>query len=904
MEKNKKTPRRNTGPGWAAAPAGAGFERFADIGLLCRQHGRGLCELPFSMRVLLENLLRQRLAVPDAMVGDDDLAACIRFEDHVGHPLPLSVPRVILPDSSGIPVMQSLAALRAAVARAGGEPSVVQPRVPVHVIVDHSLQVDSAGTPDAISRNMELERARNGERYRFLRWAQQAFERVVVFPPGSGIIHQINLEHIADVVSVVDGTGFPDFVIGGDSHTPMVNALGVLGWGVGGIDAEAAMLGESYVFALPEVVGVRLCGVPDRGVTTTDLVLHITQKLRQAGVTGCFVEYFGPAIDALSVPERATIANMAPEYGATTGFFPIDAQTLAYLAQTRSPEHAELVGRYARANGMFRDAGAPDAQFARSLEIDLCNVKPSVAGPRRPQDRLALTEVAGDFRERLARAPQDGGFGAVDAPGDATALRHGSIVIAAITSCTNTSNPRVMLAAGLLARNARLRGLQTPAHVKTSLAPGSRAVSDYLARTGLLPPLEELGFHVVGFGCTTCGGKSGPLAPEIADQIETRNLVCASVLSGNRNFEGRIHKLVRANYIMSPPLVVAYAIAGRIDLDLDNEPLGTDSDGVAVYLRDLWPSDDEIAQLLDAAQDGEHLRASYARRGAADALWQALEVPATELFAWEPDSLYLLEPPFFDLATSPPADDRIEGARALALFDDSLTTDHISPGGEIPADSEAGRYLLAAGVAQKDFNTYVARRGNHHVMTRATFANLRIRNRLAPDREGGWTRLFPEGEVMTIFAAAQAYQSRGVPLIVLAGQEYGTGSSRDWAAKGTRLLGVRCVIAQSFERIHRANLIGLGVLPLAFAPGENAQGLGLDGSECFDILDIATAVRKAQPVTICARNGEGRITRFLAHPQILNASERALFLGGGLPGRVLKAMLSESGRATADMGME
>lgn len=900
MTERVSTSTYSSGPGWQAAPPGAGFSRFANIRAVCDAGGRALTEIPFSLRVLLENLLRQRIGGSESGVGTADLTACLRFEKSVGHALPLHVPRVILPDSSGIPVMQSLAALRAAVARVGGRPEAVQPRVPVHVIVDHSLQVDHAATPDAEKRNMAIERSRNDERYRFLRWAQQAFERVEVFPPGSGIIHQINLEHIASVVTVEDGTAFPDFVIGGDSHTPMVNALGVLGWGVGGIDVEAAMLGEAYVFPLPQVVGVRLVGSPQPGVMTTDLVLQITQALRKADVTGCFVEYFGPAIPALDVPERATIANMAPEYGATTGFFPVDAQTISYLAQTRSPAQAELVRRYSQLNGLFRGPDSLVPHYSRVIEIDVSQAAPSVAGPRRPQDRLALSDVAEDFRTRLARPLNDDGFGETGATEPGKPLNHGSIVIAAITSCTNTSNPRVMLAAGILARNARQRGLRPASHVKTSMAPGSRAVSDYLERTGLLSPLQELGFHVVGFGCTTCGGKSGPLAPEIAAEIEQRNLVCAAVLSGNRNFEGRIHKLVRANYIMSPPLVVAYAIAGRVDLDLRHEPIGVDDTGAPVYLHDIWPGDDEIAALLADAQDGEKLRKSYASRGAAEALWNALEAAATPLFEWDPESLYLLEPPFFDLAARSRPMDRIENARALAMFGDSLTTDHISPGGEIPADSEAGRYLLKAGVAQRDFNTYVARRGNHHVMTRATFANLRIRNRLAPAREGGWTRLFPEGAETTIFDAAETYRERGVPLIVLAGMEYGTGSSRDWAAKGTRLLGVQCVIAQSFERIHRANLIGLGVLPLAFAEGENAQTLGLDGSERFSISDIVGAVRSGATIEVVAQSDDGKVTRFVTTPQILNDSERVLFLGGGLPGRVLRTMLAESGgKATA-----
>ena len=881
----------------ANAQRGQGFERFADVVAAARRHGRAVQDLPFCIRVLLENLERQAITDPDTAVSEADIAACVGFERHQGHGLPLSVPRVILPDSSGVPALQDIAALRDAVQRGGGDPQAVAPSVPVDVIVDHSLQVDRAGSAAARLHNMACERKRNAERYQFLRWSEQAFDTVRVFPPGSGIIHQINLEHIARVVSVTDdGLAYPDFVIGGDSHTPMINGLGVLGWGVGGIDAEAAMLGDSYVFPLPDVVGVELTGTPGPGVTTTDLALHITQALRAHGVVGCFVEYFGEAVAALSIPERATIANMAPEYGASIGFFPIDRRTLAYLADTRSPEHAHTVASYAWANALHRESQAAAPRYPRRIGIDLGDVRVSVAGPKRPQDRLALPAVWRDLERRLARPLAQDGY-AVRDPGRRPTperLGHGSVVIAAITSCTNTSNPRVMLAAGLLARNAVRLGLRTPPHVKTSMAPGSQVVTLYLEKADLLAPLEQLGFHVVGYGCTTCGGKSGPLDEPVAAAIERDGLVAAAVLSGNRNFEGRIHRLVRANYIMSPPLVVAYALAGRMDIDLTAHPLGRTPDGRDVYLRDLWPSEADIAARLAEAEDGALLRQSYGSRGEAERLWREIGAPTGPLFPWDRQSRYLVEPPFFaDAASAAPTTDDITGARVLAIFGDSLTTDHISPGGEIPADGEAGRYLLAQGVGHGDFNTYVARRGNHHVMVRATFANIRIKNRLVPDREGGWTRHFPDGETLSIFEAAERYRDSAVPLVVLAGRDYGTGSSRDWAAKGTALLGVRAVIAQSYERIHRSNLIGLGVLPLCFHEPDSADALGLDGSEVVDVRDIGDAVATGAPVTVTARHPEGRQTTFGAVPQLLNESERRIFSAGGILPRVHRAIMGD-----------
>ncbi|MCB9959029.1 MAG: aconitate hydratase AcnA [Rhodospirillaceae bacterium] len=893
--------RRDVTRSCARAHSRDGFKRYADIAAAARRHARPVEELPYALRVLLENLERQGLTRPTATVTEADLAAVVAFEDHAGRGLALAVPRVILPDSSGVPALQDLAALRDAIHRAGGDAAAVDPRVPVDVIVDHSLQVDRAGTPDACIHNMTVELERNAERYRFLRWAQGAFAAVRVFPPGSGIIHQINLEHIAEVVRVgADGFAYPDFVIGGDSHTPMVNGLGVLGWGVGGIDAVAAMLGQDYVFSLPGVAGVELVGSLPAGSTTTDLALHVTQVLRAADVVGCFVEFFGPAAAALSVPERATLANMAPEYGASAGYFPIDRRTVAYVADTRSPAKAHLVDAYARANTLFRAPGSAAPAYPRVVRIDLADVRPSVAGPKRPQDRLDLAALRPDFTARLARPLAEDGFAVADpalrpAPGR---LGHGSVAIAAITSCTNTSNPRVMLAAGLVAQKAAALGLTVPAHVKTSLAPGSRAVTLYLEEAGLLAPLERLGFHVVGYGCTTCGGKSGPLGAEVAAEIEAGGLVAAAVLSGNRNFEGRIHRLVRANYIMSPPLVVAFALAGRVDIDLTAEPLAHTAEGRAVHLSDLWPSEQEIAQHLPVAEDGDRLRRAYADPDDGASWGRPDAGPA--LFPWDPASHYLVEPPFLAAATAGTCSSRdLVGARVLGLFGDSLTTDHISPGGEIPADSEAGRYLLAQGIPRDAFNSYVARRGNHHVMTRATFANLRIKNRLVPGREGGWTRHVPSGEVVSIFEAARRYREAGVPMIVMAGCEYGTGSSRDWAAKGTALLGVRAVIAGSFERIHRSNLIGLGVLPLAFDDDASADSLGLDGSESYDLAGTAAAIAEGGRVSVTAHHCDGRRTVFAASPQLLNDAERRILSDGGVLPRVFHAILRDHSAARA-----
>jgi aconitate hydratase len=881
-----------------------GVFQYMCLASVADRFGCDIDTLPYVSRVLLENLARhQQWGEP---VTDDDIRALLGIGG--GADIPLYVGRVILPDSSGLPVLQDLAAVRDAVARAGGDAAAVDAHIPVDLIVDHSLQVDHWGSREAPMLNLGRELQRNGERYRFLKWAQQAFRRLRVFPPGTGIIHQVNLEYIADVVSTRERQGatwaYPDFVIGGDSHTPTINALGVLGWGVGGIDAEAAMLGHAYTFPRPRVVGVRLVGKLAPPALTTDVALLITQELRQAGVAGDMVEYFGPAVAALSVPERATIANMAPEYGATCGFFPVDAQTLRYLRDSgRSEAQIALVEAYCRNNFLWREAYADSAaSYDRVVEIDLSRATQSMAGPRRPQDRLSLPELPADFRQRLAMPLAEGGFGADTSlaarPG--ARIGHGSVVLAAITSCTNTANPAVMLAAGLVAQRAVARGLRVSAAIKTSMAPGSRTVTQYLERAGLLPALETLGFHVIGYGCTTCGGKSGPLDPEVAAEIEQAGVVAAAVLSGNRNFEGRIHKLIRANYIGSPSMVVLYALAGRIDIDFANEPVGHDEEGVPVFLRDLWPAQDEIDALLPLANDRALFADTYGQDSAGAAHWAKLEAPVGERFPWDPASTYLIEPPFFRRAGGvAPIDALASGlrqARVLAAFGDSLTTDHISPGGEIPVDTPAGEYLVNAGVQPRDFNTYVGRRCNFEVMTRATFANIRIKNLLLPDEEGGVTRHFPDGARLSIYDAANAYRDEGVASIVLGGSEYGTGSSRDWAAKGTALLGVRAVIAESYERIHRANLVGMGVLPLAFRPGEGWRQLGLDGSERFSFDGVERAVREGTPVHVVA-TAPGREVRFEALPQVLTAAERALMAAGGIPASVLDSFLPRPDRA-------
>ncbi len=827
--------------------------------------------MPFVARVLAENILRH---------GGEDAPDCLAALSSPAAPdsvvLPLRGPRVILPDSSGIPVLMDLAALRSALARRGLDPASVDSSAPISFIVDHSLQVDEAGTPEAEARNLAKEFERNAERYRFVKWAMSAFRGIEVFPPGSGIIHQIHLEKIARVTRL-DTSGdlpvaFPDFAIGGDSHTPMVNALGVLAWGVGGLEAEMAALGEPFLLPNPEFVGVRLEGALREGVTITDAALTLTQILRAEKVVGAFVEFFGPGVAALGAPDRATLANMAPEYGASTGFWPVDEATLAYLRLTGRPEsHVRLVEAHARAAGLFREAGAPEPDYHRVVRVDLSTIARSLAGPSKPHNRIAPAELAAAFRARAGGGP------VADAPGE---VPDGAIAIAAISSCTNTANPRAMIAAGLLARNAVARGLSAAPWVKTSLAPGSRAVTAWLETAGLLAPLQALGFHVIGYGCTTCGGKSGPLKPAVVEAIESRGISVAAVLSGNRNFDGRIHRLVAASFLASPALVVASALSGTTRIDVDAEPLGRDRAGEPVYLRELWPSDAEI----DATVARAVTPAQFASAGqGASALWDAVPAPEGPLFEWDPDSTYIVEPPFFNpqdpaFATR----DVIEGARALGVFEDGVTTDHISPGGEIPPESPAGRYLQELGVAPAAFNSYVGRRGNHHVLMRGAYANVRVKNRMASGREGWWTKLQPSGQIVPVFDAAHYYFETGTPLIVLGGRDFGSGSSRDWAAKGPMLLGVGAVLAKSFERIHRSNLIGVGIVPLLFPEGLGVDELGLDGGETFTLRGVAAALAAGGPVEIEIGTRAGETIVLEAAIDVRSPAEADLLRAGGV----------------------
>jgi len=863
--------------------------------------------LPFTLKILLENLLRHedgRTVTPTQIRALVDWLGERRSEAEIAY----RPARVLMQDFTGVPAVVDLAAMRDAMVTLGGDAGRINPLSPVDLVIDHSVQVDVFGRADAYRRNVEIEYARNRERYAFLRWGSEAFTNFRVVPPGTGICHQVNLEYLAQTVwTATDGNrevAFPDTLVGTDSHTTMVNGLAVLGWGVGGIEAEAAMLGQPISMVIPEVVGFRLLGELPEGATATDLVLTVTQMLRAKGVVGKFVEFFGPGLDHLPLADRATIANMAPEYGATCGFFPIDSVTLDYLRLTgRDPERIALVEAYAKAQGLWRDAGTPDPEFTEVVELDLSTVEPSLAGPRRPQDRVPLGGVKAAFAEAL---PSLAGDSAADArqPVEGTdyALRHGDVVIAAITSCTNTSNPGVMIAAGLLAEKAVEKGLRTKPWVKTSLAPGSRVVSDYLERAGLRPALDALGFELVGYGCTTCIGNSGPLPEAIARAIGEGRLVAAAVLSGNRNFEGRIHPLVKANYLASPPLVVAYALAGSLTRDLVAEPLGKDRDGNPVYLRDIWPTPAEVAEAVRRAVTREMFERSYADIFAGDAQWAAIGGAAAGLtYDWDPASTYVRRPPYFDgMPREAPARlSDIRGARLLALLGDSITTDHISPAGTIPVDSPAGRYLIAHGVEPRDFNSYGARRGNHEVMMRGTFANIRLRNEMVPGREGGWTRLMPEGEIMPIFDAAMAYRERGTPLLVIGGREYGTGSSRDWAAKGTLLLGVRAVIAESFERIHRANLVGMGVLPLTFPEGVTRATLGLDGSETFDLTGLEEGLRPRATLRLTILRADGSRQEVALLCRLDTEDEVEYYRHGGILHYVLRQLLA---RAEADAG--
>ena len=843
--------------------------RYYSLPHLERQGIGAVSRLPVSLRIVLESLLRnfdgKRITEQDIHALANWKATAPRTKE-----IPFVVARIVLQDFTGVPLLVDLAAMRSAVARMGGRPQRVEPLVPVDLVVDHSIQVDYSGSPQALRLNMEMEFRRNRARYQFLKWGMQAFDQFRVIPPGVGIVHQVNLEYLAQGVLENDGVYYPDTLVGTDSHTTMINGLGILGWGVGGIEAEAGMLGQPVYFLTPDVVGVHLTGRLREGVTATDLVLKCTEILRKAKVVGKFVEYFGEGAASLPLTDRATIANMAPEYGATIGYFPVDEETCNYLRATgRSPRQVEAFRNYYIAQDLFGVPRQGDCDYSQVLEVDLGEIQSSVAGPKRPQDRLELDQLKPKFRELLVKPLNRGGYdqkpsglkkrfptGSFGGPPD---VGHGDVLIAAITSCTNTSNPGVMLAAGLLAKNAVEKGLSVRPTVKRSLAPGSRVVSSYLEKTGLQPYLDRLGFNLVGFGCTTCIGNSGPLDPEIERVVTGHDLVAASVLSGNRNFEARVHPNIKANFLMSPPLVVAFALAGRIDIDLSSEPIGRGREGEEVYLKDIWPSLQEVSRLMPAAFDPETFRRMYRDFAGQDGGWQEIPGSRGDLFEWDPDSTYIQEPPFFE-NFSPGAGEveNINGARPLAILGDSVTTDHISPAGAIAQASPAGAFLLERGVAARDFNSYGSRRGNDRVMTRGTFANVRIKNLMVPGVEGGFTRFQPDGTRITIYEAALRYREQGTPLIVLAGQEYGTGSSRDWAAKGTRLLGVRAVVARSFERIHRSNLLGMGVLPCQFPEGTGAESLHLDGTEIYDLLGIEPEIQPRQQIDLVVHRHDGR----------------------------------------------
>jgi len=851
--------------------------------------------LPFSMKVLLENLLRFEDGVT---VTRDDLQAMVDWqkERRISREIQYRPARVLMQDFTGVPAVVDLAAMRDAMKQLGGDPQKINPQVPVHLVIDHSVMVDEFGTPKSFGDNVALEYQRNAERYEFLKWGASAFDNFQVVPPGTGICHQVNLEYIAQCVwSSEDQTGetvaYPDTLVGTDSHTTMVNGLGVLGWGVGGIEAEAAMLAQPVSMLIPEVVGFRLSGELKEGITATDLVLTVTQMLRAKGVVGRFVEFYGPGLDALSLADRATIANMAPEYGATCGFFPIDERTVEYLELTgREPGRIALVRAYCQAQGLWRDASTPEPVFTDTLELDMSSVMPSLAGPRRPQDRVLLTEVDDQFNAELETTYNKANDPRVPVEGEDYDLGNGDVVIAAITSCTNTSNPSVLVAAGLVARKARALGLDRKPWVKTSLAPGSKVVTDYLEASGLAADLDAIGFNLVGYGCTTCIGNSGPLTSAISAAIADKDLIAASVLSGNRNFEGRVSPDCRANYLASPPLVVAYALKGTVRSDLVNEPIGTARNGEPVYLRDIWPTNEEVRSLIDAHVHSHMFRSRYADVYAGDERWQAIEITGGDTYSWPPASTYIQNPPYFTgmTMTPVPLKDVVE-ASALAVFGNSITTDHISPAGAIKLESPAGSYLIGKDVPRPEFNSYGARRGNHEIMMRGTFANIRIRNRMLDNVEGGYTRYGPTGETLPIYDAAMRYEVDGRPLVVLAGQEYGTGSSRDWAAKGTLLLGVRAVIAESYERIHRSNLVGMGVLPLQFAHGESAESLGLDGSESFSISGVAgIEPRQDVEVEVTARDGATR--SFTARCRIDTYNELEYFRSGGILQYVLRKL--------------
>lgn len=940
---------------WTTLDLPGGPARIADLPAVARAAGRDMARLPYCLRVLLENALRHcgrdvvggGGAEGGGVVAESDVLGLLDWDATaaVRPELAFMPGRVLLQDLTGVPTVVDLAALRSAVARAGGDPAIIDPSVPVDLVIDHSLQVDVAGAPDACRRNMELEMERNGERYALLRWAQCEFANLRVVPPGTGICHQVNLEYLAEVVrrsGAVSGVGgraaetagapagpagaaggaaqpdipwaYPDTVIGTDSHTTMINGLGVLGWGVGGIEAEAVMLGQPYFMLVPQVVGVRIAGCLVTGATATDLVLTVTELLRAVGVVGRFVEYFGPGVEGLMVADRATVANMAPEYGATSGFFPVDGETISYLRHTgRSEELCSSVEAYCRAQRLFREPGSPDPEYSWVVELDLADVRPSLAGPRRPQQRVLLEDMPARFHEdlpALAQGREETVKAKAELPGRREIVRDGHVVIASLTSCTNTSNPALMLAAGLVARKAVELGLAPKPWVRTSLAPGSRVVTAYLSAAGLLEPLEALGFGVVGYGCATCIGNSGPLPADLDRAIVEGHLVVAAVLSGNRNFEARVHPAVRANYLASPPLVVAYALAGTVDIDLTSEPLGTRPDGRPVYLRDLWPSADDVAGSAARAVDPGLFRAVYEAALQGEEAWRLMPVPRGALYAWRRDSTYVQEPPFLErFSVEPEAGGDIRNARILAIFGDSITTDHISPAGSIARTGPAGRYLIEQGISPVEFNTYGTRRGNHEVLVRGTFANVRLRNAMAGGREGGWTTHHPTREMMSIYDAAMRYQEDSVPLVVFAGKEYGTGSSRDWAAKGPALLGVRAVVAESFERIHRSNLVGMGVLPVELPAGVTVASLALTGSEIIDIEGLGEGLGPRATVGLRIRDGatgggltgggsarqcgdEGVGLECLA--RLDSSVDVEYYLHGGVLPRVLRLKLRES----------
>jgi aconitate hydratase len=873
-----------------------------------------LKRLPFSVRVVLEAALRQ---CNEREIAQEDVKNIAAWTPQGKRPgIPFLPARVVMQDFTGVPAVVDLAAMRSAVARLGGNPKKVNPVVPVDLVIDHSVQVDFFATPEALQRNTEMEFRRNRERYEFLKWGQKAFDNFRVVPPMTGIVHQVNLEYLANVVGVrrlptsgsqsqetLESVLFPDTLVGTDSHTTMINGLGVVGWGVGGIEAEAVVLGQPMDMLLPDVIGFKLYGKLSEGVTATDLVLTVTQLLRAKGVVGKFVEFFGPGLASMSLPDRATIGNMSPEYGATMGFFPVDKETMRYMRFTgRSEEVIERTETYLRAQGLFHDENTPEPEYTDTLELDLGSVVPSLAGPKRPQDRIPLNEMKETFEGALKAPVKERGFelstealarkGTVGTNGGTYQIGHGAVVIAAITSCTNTSNPSVLVAAGLVAKKAVEKGLNVAPQVKTSLAPGSRVVTEYLTKAGLIDPLSKLGFNLVAYGCTTCIGNSGPLPGEVAKAVTSEDLVASAVISGNRNFEGRVHPLVKANYLASPPLVVAYALAGTVDIDLVKEPLGTGTDGQPVYLKDIWPTTQEVREAIEQNVTSEMYRTKYADVFSGSEMWRDVKVSGGDLYDWNETSTYIQQPPFFqEVMPEVPSVSDIKGARVLGLFRDSITTDHISPAGTIAADSPAGKYLKEHGVVYRDFNSYGSRRGNDRVMARGTFANIRIKNQLVTPKEGNWTKHVPSGEVMPFFDAAMKYKEEGVPSIVIAGKEYGTGSSRDWAAKGPLLQGVKAVIAESFERIHRSNLVGMGILPLQFVDGQNAETLDLEGDEVYDFTGLRDDMAPQSLVNVKATKPDGSVVEFEAKALLNTEMEVNYYRNGGILHTVLRNMV-------------